>query len=214
MANVELTTRVQRRQRNDQRGEHPCRLLGVAMGHEEAALVVDQQLVQLGDHTGAGTQPSGRALDDAVQHRGPVLARDADTISTNLPSAAHHRVDQRFATAAVGRTLGHRDKLRGLRRQQRQRDRADAIDLDQRHMQRAMACGVEVARRADGLQDRGQCIVDRIHDRLSRTLKCARGRPASPSGRHALGRRTRPDPALRSNRRVLAGHPFSQAQSR
>ena len=193
MANRQFATGVQRRQRDDQRGEHSCRLLGVAMVHEEAALVVDQQLVQLGDHTGAGTQPGGRALDDAIHHRGPVLARDANTISADLPSPAHGRVDQGFGAAAVGRTLGHRDELRGLRRQQRQRDRAGAIDLDQRQMKRAMACGVEVARCPDVLQDRGQCIVDRIHDRHSQTLQCDWGWARTTQRAPLIGRGTRPE---------------------
>ena len=174
------------------------------MVHEEAALVVDQQLVQLGGHTGAGTQPGRCALDNAVHHRGPVLARDADTISADLPSSAHRRVDQRIAAAAVRRTLGRRNQLRGMRRQQRQRDRADAIDLDQWHVQRALARGVEVAGCADSLQDRGQRIVDRTHGGPSQTLQCARGRPASPSRCHLVGRRSRPGSALRGNRRVLA----------
>jgi hypothetical protein len=80
-------------------------------------------------------------------------------MSADLPGAAHGGVDQRVCPAAIGGALSHRDELSGLRRQQRQGDRADAFDLDQRNMQGALASRKEVARRLHGLQDGGQAAL-------------------------------------------------------
>jgi hypothetical protein len=80
MTDHQFTAAVQRRQRDDQRAEHPGRLFGVAMVEEEAALVVDQKLVQLGLNPGTGAEPNGCAFDDAIQHRLPVPALDANAI--------------------------------------------------------------------------------------------------------------------------------------
>jgi len=75
-----------------------------------------------------------------------------------------------------GRAFSHRDELRGLPRQQRQGNRADAFNLDQRKMQGALASRNEVAGRLHGLQDGCQRGVDRIHDRFPHGRQCARCR--------------------------------------
>jgi hypothetical protein len=176
MTDHQFTASVQRRQRDDQRAEHPERLLGVAMLEEKAALVVDQQLVQLGLHAGACAETRCRACDDAVQHGRPVPTLDARVVNADLPRSAHFGVDQRVCPAAIGRALSHRDELSGLRRQQREGDGADAFDLDQRNMQGALASRKEVARRLHGSQDGRERVVDRVHDRLPHGRQCARCR--------------------------------------
>lgn len=93
MADHQFTAAVQRRQRDDQRAEHPGCLFSVAMLKEKAALVVDQKLVQVGLHPGTGAQTRGRAFDGAVQHVRPVPALDANAVGADLPGAAHGGVD-------------------------------------------------------------------------------------------------------------------------
>ena len=176
MTDHQFTARVQRRQRDDQRAEHPGRLLRVTMLEEKAALVVDQQLVQLGLHPGACAETHGRAFDDAVEHSRPVPAPDANAVDADLPGAAHGGVDQRVRPSAIGRALSRRDELSGLRRQQRQGDRADALNLDQRNMQGALASRKEFARRLHGSQNGRERVVDRVHDRFPHGRQCARCR--------------------------------------
>jgi hypothetical protein len=49
-AHYELAPGVERGQRDDEGGKHARRLLGVAVFDEEAALVVDEQLVEVCCH--------------------------------------------------------------------------------------------------------------------------------------------------------------------
>jgi hypothetical protein len=197
MAQHQLATRMQRWHGDDERREHARRFLGVAVADEETALVVDQQLVQLSRHTGTCAQPGGRTLDDACQHLRPMFARDVHPTGTDLPGPPHGGVDQSFAAAAIGCTLGRRNELRGLHRQQRQGDRPDAVNLDQRQVHRATARGVEVTRRLHGLQKIGQRVVDRFHAgfvHVSGATNCAgRGRSAKVPGReHGCEHAARP----------------------
>ena len=156
VAHQQLAAGVQRGQRDDQRGKHARRLLGVAVAHEKTTLVVDQHLVQLGHHALASAQPSGRTPGDGLQHRRPVFAADVHALGADLPGAAHGNVNQRLTAQAIGRAFGGGDELRGLYRQQRQGDRPDTVDLDQRQVHRAAARGAEVARCLHGAQDVGE----------------------------------------------------------
>ena len=53
----ELAAGRKRRQNEHERGEHPACLLGIAMTHEEAALIIDQELVKLGRDRVAHPEP-------------------------------------------------------------------------------------------------------------------------------------------------------------
>ena len=158
VAHHELAPGVNRWQRDDQRGKHAGGLLGVAVADEEAALVVDQQLVQLGVHAGAGAQPGGSALGQRREHLGPVFARDPHLRGADLPGAPHVGVDQRVAATAIGCALGSGDELGGLRRQQRQGDRPDAFDLER---------GMGIAQLPLVQKSPGVCTVCRMPARVS-----------------------------------------------
>lgn len=212
MTDHQFTARVQRRQRHDQRAEHPRRLLGVAMLEEKAALVVDQQLVQLGLHPGACAETRGRAFDDAVEHRRPVPAPDANAVGADLPGAAHGGVNQRVCPAAIGRAFSRRDELSGLRRQQRQGDLADAFNLDQRNMQGALASRKEVARRLHGLQDGRERVVDRIHDRFPQTDSVPGAEQVAPVRRDRVGWADTHEPFVTTRGRV--GRPCRTSSQR
>ena len=77
VAHDQLAAREGRRQRHHERREHAGRLLGVAVADEEAALVVDQQLVELGRDRLVDAQSLGGAGDDRLERPCPVPAADA-----------------------------------------------------------------------------------------------------------------------------------------
>ena len=64
VAHHQFAARMHRRQRDDERREHAGRLLGVAVADEMAALVVDQELVQLGGHGFSHAEPGGGSRHD------------------------------------------------------------------------------------------------------------------------------------------------------
>jgi hypothetical protein len=89
----ELAAGRDRRQREHERGEHSSHLLRIAMAHEEAALIVDKELVEIGRDLITDTEALGDACNDRLQRVRPVLALDQDSIGADLPRAADLRVD-------------------------------------------------------------------------------------------------------------------------
>ena len=158
MAHDEFTAGVPGRQRDEQRGEHAGCFFGVAVADEEAALVVHQQLVELGHHLRRNAQAAGHLRHDGLQIARPVLALDVNPLRADLPSAPNLGVDQRLCAAAKRRALGHGNELFGLHGQQRQRHRPDAVDLQPRPMQRHRAGGMKVTGAANRAQQRGQVV--------------------------------------------------------
>ena len=181
---------MQRRQGDDQRGEHPRRLFGVAVADEEAALVVDQQLVQLGHHAGC-RRPSRWPRDSATPASisGQCLPRDAHAIGGDLPGAAHGGVDQRLAAAAIGCTLGRRDQLRG--RASAAAARRSGRRRRPRSVARASGSGPRCRSRPASARFAGHRprVVDRFHERFPPAQKCARCRACAtrPGLRSAPG---------------------------
>ena len=116
-----------RGQHDHQRGEHAGRLLGVAMAGEEAAFVIDQQLVELGLDRVLDAEPLADAGQHRLQRLRPMLAGDLHLPRLDLPGAPHVGIIDRFRAAAERRRGRGRDELLGLKRQQRQRDLADAL---------------------------------------------------------------------------------------
>lgn len=119
VAHHELAALRLRRQRQHQRGEHADSFLGVAMADEEAALVIDQQLVELGGDGAGHAEPLGRACNDACERLWPVLAADGDPHAFDLPRPAHLRVDHGLGAPAKGGARCRLDQLLGLCRKQR-----------------------------------------------------------------------------------------------
>ena len=84
-------------------------------------------------------------------------------LGTDLPTASHLGVEQRFLAAAIGRAFGDGDQLLGLSGQQGQRDGPDAFDSQQGRVHGAHAGRVEVARRLHRAEQVGQIVVDEVH---------------------------------------------------
>lgn len=131
------------------------------MADEEAALIVDQQLVELGGDRLAHAEAGGGAVHDLLERPWPVLAGDPDPVGADLPGAADGGVHQGVGAAPIRGPLGGGDQLCRLHRQQRQGDRPDAVDLDAGCQDVDPAGGAEVAGPADRAQDFGEIIGDR-----------------------------------------------------
>ena len=168
VAHDQLAAREGGRQRDHEGREHAGRLLGVAMADEEAALIIEQQLVELGCDRRVNAEPLGDAGQDRLQRPGPVPAADAHPIRADLPAAPNRRVDHGLFAAAVGGRFGHGDELPGLHRQQGQRHGADALDLQQRRQQLSCAGSEEVAGPANLAQHRGEVGSDHGHEACRR----------------------------------------------
>ena len=122
------------------------------MADEKAALVVDQQLIELGCDRPLDAQPLGRARNNVVECLGPVFAADGNAARLDLPGAADVRIDHGFRSAPERRTRCRLDQLLGLRRHQRQRDRSNTIDLDPRR-QKFHPTRYEIVARAINLSE-------------------------------------------------------------
>ena len=120
----------QRRQHDHQRAEHAWQFLGIAVAEEEAARLVEQQLVQRRGDRGLHAEAVGYPGENTLQSRCPAFAAQAHLFWADLPTAPYCRVEDRFFAAAIRCRLGHRRELRRLHRQQRQCHRADALDLE------------------------------------------------------------------------------------
>lgn len=86
------------------------------MVHEKTALIVYQELVELGHHRRGDSKALGGSCHDGLQCGFPVTTSDADSIGVDLPSSPNVGVDQRFFAAAVRRLISDGDELLGLHR--------------------------------------------------------------------------------------------------
>ena len=128
MAHDQRAALADRGQGDDQRGEHARLLFRVAVRDEEAALIVDQQLIQAGVDRIADAKALGDAGDDGFQCLRPLLAGKLKFRRADLPGTADAGVDDCFAAAAIRRLLGDRDQLLGLGGNEWQGDWADALN--------------------------------------------------------------------------------------
>ena len=111
----QLAALVERRQPYDEGREHAVDLLGVAVGDEEAALVVDEQLIERSPS--AGSAERSRDLGhDRLERGWPGGVADADRLRADLPGSADAGVDERVPASPIGRDLGDRHELLRLRR--------------------------------------------------------------------------------------------------
>jgi hypothetical protein len=156
-----LAPRGGRGQREHKRAEHARRFLGIAMAGKEAALIIDQKLVEFGGNRFAHPEAFGDAGDNRLQRPLPMLAADPHPIRGDLPGAPHGRIDDGIRAAAIGRALGNRDELLGLHRQQRQGHGTDALDLQPRRQEFHGAGGKKVPRPADRAKQFGKLSGDR-----------------------------------------------------
>ena len=133
-------------QRQHQSGKHAGCLFGVAVADEETALVVNQELVELGRHLPGDAEAICGLLHDAAKRFRPMLAADADLARLDLPGAPHLGVDDGVGAPAIGCPRCRLDQQFGLRRQQGQRYRAHALDADSRRQKLGSAGCEEIAR--------------------------------------------------------------------
>ena len=114
---------------------------GVAMGTEEAASLVDLQLVQGRRHVHPRAAQSGDdRRHDLVEGLFPGFAADPHIGTVELPRVADRCIDNRVLTAAIRRAIRPLDDRLNLRGRNRKREHADAVDFDarDRRVQRAL----------------------------------------------------------------------------
>ena len=133
------------------------------MAREEAAFIVEQQLVELGLHRLSDAKAVTHAGQDCTQCPRPAPALDPDLVRADLPRPTNRRVDQGLLSPPEGGPLGGCNKLLGLGRKQRQCDLTDALDLQLGCKEFDRAGGEEVAGPTDGGQDSSQFARDGGH---------------------------------------------------
>lgn len=152
-------------QRYRQRGDHAVSLLGVAVGGEEAARLVDQQLVEPGVQPVGGTAEAVRRRgQDPAERIAPPHARQTNLRGVYLPAVAHCAVDQRCRPLAVRCTFRDRDQCLDLRFRHRKRQSARALHVQPRHGRQQPAVRAEIA----GPVDRQEQLLDRLFHLASR----------------------------------------------
>ena len=161
MAHQEFAAGIDRRQHDDEGGEHAGRLLGVAMAHEETAGVVHQELVKFRRDRPGHAETLHRPRYDLGQRLLPLPARNPDPVRVDLPGPPDIGVDQRFFAAAVGRPLGDGDELLGLDRQQRQGDGTDPLHCQIRREDFSRAGRIKITGTLNRAQQLGQFSGDR-----------------------------------------------------
>ena len=146
----QLSAFMRGRQGHDQRGHHRIEPLPVAVRQEEASLLVEQQLVQVGGEP-ALIEPQAllHLVDDRLDQGIPLRVGQLELRRVHLPDPAHVRVDQRLRPLAVGRLPALPYQGAGLALRQRQPDRTQALDLQTRHRQFPIAGREYVARPVD-----------------------------------------------------------------
>src|SRR5438477_8822811 len=98
------------------------------MAKEEAAFLVDEQLIKLRFDRTLGAQSLGDANEDRLYCLRPMLARDFYVRGFDLPGATNIGVEDGFRPSAKRRSRGGGDDLLGLNWQQRQSDVSDPLN--------------------------------------------------------------------------------------
>lgn len=109
------TSSVARRQADHEGGEDPGRLFRIPMRSEEAAALINEQLVELRLHLAADPQFGSHRGNDAIQKGLPRRIVEGELFRLELPNAAHSRIDDRLFAAAVRRLRGLPDDFPGVR---------------------------------------------------------------------------------------------------
>ena len=154
---------VGRGQHEDQRCEHARDLFRVPVADEEAALIVDEELVELGRDRLGHTEAGGRAGDEFGQSLVPVTPADPYLSGIDLPGFPNLAIDHRLLAPSIGGCLSDCDQPLGLDGQQRKSDPAHAVDLDRRHEDLSKAADTKIARPLDRTKAIRQGSTDRRH---------------------------------------------------
>jgi len=133
------------------------------MADEEAAGVVDQQLVELRLHRARHAQGFGDLSQHPLEVFGPAPPADAHTRGIYLPGPAHAGIHQGLGAATVGGRLGQLDDLLRLHGQERQGKGAHSLHFQMGRMDVDASEGVEIARTLDLLQQLGKLVGKRQH---------------------------------------------------
>ena len=104
MTNPQRAAAIRRRERHDQRAEHPVGFLGVPVRQKEAATVVHKQLVELGgDDCVVTSQTCLHLRKDGLEVCRPGFSAELDLVRSDLPHLAYGRIDDRRLAPAVRR---------------------------------------------------------------------------------------------------------------
>ena len=156
----ELSAFVRGRQGHDQRGHHRVQPLPVTVRQEEAPILVEQQLVQVGGELALlESQALPHLIEDRLDQPVPLRVGQLELRRVHLPHTAHVRVHERARTLAVGRLPASADQGAGLGFRQRQSHRPKAGDLRSRHRRRPIAGREYVARPVDSGKGLEQVFV-------------------------------------------------------
>src|SRR3954468_18628599 len=113
MTDQKLTSGRCRGQYHYQSGEHSGRFLGVPVAREEAAFIIEQELVELGLHWLSDAKAITHAGQDGTQRPRPTPALDPNLVWADLPRSTNRRVDQGLLSPSKGGPLGGCDELFG-----------------------------------------------------------------------------------------------------
>ena len=95
---------MNRRQSDDQRGDHAIEFFPVAVGQKETAWLVEQQFVEMGFEFLFLQTQIGLCRADGLGHdAGPFVVCQCDLIGVDFPDAPDVGVDKCFGSFAVGR---------------------------------------------------------------------------------------------------------------
>ena len=158
--NDQLAASAFGRQSDGQGRDHAVCLLRIPMRGEEAALFVDQQLVQAGFKAFDSAAESLRhGRHDAGEGVRPGTAGETSARRVNLPAVAHRGVHQRVLALAVRCSLGNGQQGAKLRQGHGEGEHAHALHFQARHGGKQATVGAEVARVVDGTQQIFQRLV-------------------------------------------------------
>jgi hypothetical protein len=152
--------RGDRRQDDDERREHVVGLLGILVSGEKLTWLVNEQVVQLGRQLGAVRQPqvAPHLLEHRRQRPCPPRLVECDQALRDLPSITDSRIESRSVLQPVARRACDRRQPPRVRSADRERDAADALDLE---VQIARWTGAARRKAAAGL-DRGELVANFI----------------------------------------------------
>ena len=121
---------IGRREHDDQRRDHPVELLAVAMRQEEAARLVEQQVVEVALQLLLLQPELLLDLGDRLREEPlPIGVRQREAVRLHPPDAPDARIDEGLLALAVGGLVAMLHQLLRLLGREGQADRPQPLDL-------------------------------------------------------------------------------------
>lgn len=116
MRGNDIATFILGRQANNKRREHGWLFLRIFMRPEVCALLIQQQLVQVGSNRDISitTKLFGDGVQQSSDNRRPGRVQEAELIWIKLPRLSHIFIDDRLAAFAEGSFVANFDYLFGF----------------------------------------------------------------------------------------------------